>query len=112
MPVPNREEVSQGGEMSIIGHSIQSGVVNVHSALKEQQAGQAAQADEDARRQASIRRAEELAREGVAETNQTRQKRIQNPPERERNSGGRRGEPDGGEEGKDADNSAHLDLFA
>jgi hypothetical protein len=61
--------------MSIIGHSIQGNIANVHAALKDQLAGQAAQADEDAKRTNRVRREEEIARAEVREADETRQSR-------------------------------------
>ncbi len=97
--------------MSIIGHSIQSGIVNVHIAMKAQQAGQAAQTEEDARREASIRRAEELAREGIAETREAGRARVQNPPDRDKKEGREEGHP-GQEEDRNKRHEPHIDLFA
>ena len=54
--------------MSVIGHSIQNSVANVHAALKDQAAAQAALADEDARRRVRLAREEQEAREAVRET--------------------------------------------
>lgn len=92
--------------MSIIGHSIQSGVVNIHMALREQQAGQAAQSDEDARRQAALERSDQVAREGIAETDQTRQTRVHNPPERRQDEGKGRKDDEKDEDGD------HIDVLA
>lgn len=92
--------------MSIIGHSIQSGVVNIHMALREQQAGQAAQSDEDARRRASVERSDEVAREGIVETSQARQTRVHNPPDR------RRGGRNGPQEEDGDDDRRHIDVLA
>ncbi len=61
--------------MSIIGHSIQGNIANVHAALKDQLAGQTAQADEDAKRANRVRREEEIAREGVREADESHQSR-------------------------------------
>ncbi len=54
--------------MSVIGHSIQNSIANVHAALKDQAAAQAAQADEDARRRVRLAREEQEAREAVRGT--------------------------------------------
>jgi hypothetical protein len=92
--------------MSIIGHSIQSGVVNIHMALREQQAGQAAQSDEDVRRQAAVERSDQVAREGIVETSQTRQTRVHNPPERGRGGG------EGREDSEEDEDGDHIDVLA
>jgi hypothetical protein len=91
--------------MSIIGHSIQSSVVNAHSALKEQLAAQSAAADEEIKRQARIHQEEELAREAVEEAFDAKGNRTDNATDRERREQKREREK-GGQEG------GHIDIMA
>jgi hypothetical protein len=104
--------------MSIIGHSIQSAVVNVHAAIKTQQAGQAAVTDEDTQRQNRIRREEELAREAVEKAVAARQARVYNPPPRGRRQRKNRpadpppGDPAPGDLPPDPRASGHVDFLA
>ena len=98
--------------MSVIGHSIQNSIANVHIALKQQQAAEAARSGEDTRRQIRVQKEEQLAREAVREAQETHENRARraNEDERRKRRKGRRGEQDEGQTGG-ADN-AHLDLFA
>lgn len=105
--------------MSIIGHSIQSAVVNVHAAMRDQQAGQAAVTDEDAQRKNRILREEELAREAVEKAVAARQARVYNPPPRSRRRPKNRppdpssGEPPSGNAPPaDSKASGHVDFLA
>ena len=98
--------------MSIIGHSIQNSIANVHVALKQQQADEAAMSDEDARRHVRIQREEQMAREAVREAQETRENRTRRLTDEQRRK--RRGGSEGQkEEGADAGEAgSHLDLFA
>lgn len=110
--------------MSIIGHAIQNAIANVHSVLKQQSAGLAAQSEEEARRIARVEREEQEAREAVRETHQTQENPIakSNADER-RGARSPRNSKDGeeavadekAESGEAADQSAtgaNIDLFA
>ena len=107
--------------MSTIGDPIQNSLVNANIAIKEQQAGQIAQADEDAKRQGRIRREEELARESVRKSHDASQERVfdtppreeREPPARSRRSDEKpeaQAEDDDNDDGNDKD-SGHIDLF-
>ena len=104
--------------MSIIGHSIQGSIANVHAALKDQQAGQAAVSAEDAQRHARVRREEELAREAVQQTLASRQGRVHNPPDGRREQGEKRKDESDGQEAPAEGNEnkaaggGHIDLLA
>jgi len=93
--------------MSIIGHSIQANIANVHAGMKDQVAGQLAQADEDAKRKERIRRESEIAREGVRETDATRSSRTEMPEAVRRRRKRNERPPE-----RDDDARDHLDLFA
>ena len=97
--------------MSIIGHSIQSGVVNVQIALRDQLAGQSAVQDEDAQRLARIQREEQAAREAVAQTDAARNTTVQNHPRRRQRSGTR---PQDGRNPDDESpqDGGHIDVLA
>jgi hypothetical protein len=91
--------------MSIIGHSIQSSVVNANSLLKEQLAAQAAVSDEEVKRQARIQHEEELAREAVQESLEAKNGRTDNATDRPRRSP-QRGKDDNQGDGR------HIDILA
>ncbi len=92
--------------MSIIGHSIQNAVANVHIALKSQLAAQAALSDEDAQRKLRVQREEQLARDTVTETAEARQSRV--------NAGERRRDDDSDRDSRrdEPPEEYHLDLLA
>jgi|GEM_PF-6000789 len=96
--------------MSIIGHSIQTAVANVHIALKDQLAGQAAVSDEDAKRKLRVEREEEIAREAVSQSPEARQGKVVPTPRRDSKAKKRRGGSDD-EPPPDVD-FGHLDLLA
>ena len=104
--------------MSTIGDPIQNSLVNANIAIKEQQAGQTAQADEDAKRHVRIRREEELARESVRKSHNTSEEKVSDTPHREKREPSARRRPEdeaeSNDDGNDDDNDkngGHIDLF-